>query len=380
MMSYRGQTDMKNNLIKIGIIGCGWIVEHAHIPSFRMLEGVTVSSLFDIDIQRASRLAKFYNVYGVYDDLNEFFNSGIDAVIVATPNILHVQYSLQALEHGLNVLCEKPVAFYSDEVKQLMSTAKRKNRLFVPGFVNRFRCDIMKIREIVQSNKIGDILSIEAGWLRRSGIPRPGTWFTKKSHSGGGVLIDLGSHVIDICLMLFGDKAPLNVTLKTSRRDKSVRELNAHWFIGDYVEEFQLDVEDTAFARVEFDNNAFLSLTLSWAADIEGDCTYFIIHGSKGNIKLKTLFGFSDDRLWKEDSLVLDKSKSKVVDISFDKNSNNTKKAFHNMASFFVDVLNGKNTGHLTDEDALKTVSLIEKLYSSEKKIDSETEGTKRRE
>ena len=363
---------MKNNCIKIGIIGCGWITEHAHIPSFSMLEDVSVSSLFDIDIQRATRLAKLYNINGVYDDLDKFFNSGIDAVIIATPNNMHMQYSLQALEHGLNVLCEKPVAFYSHEVKQLMNSAKGKNRLFIPGFVNRFRYDIMKIHELIQSKKIGGIVSIEAGWLRRSGIPRPGTWFTSKSHSGGGVLIDLGSHVIDICLMMLGDQVPLSVTLITSRQDKREQKLNAQWFNEDYIGEFKVDVEDTAVARVEFNNNVLLDLKLSWAADIEGDCTYFIIHGSKGSIKLKTLFGFSNDRLWKDDSLVLEESKSNALDISLDKNTNNAKKAFHSMSNFFVDALNGRNTGHLTDKDALKTVSLIEKLYNSEKKIDNE--------
>lgn len=361
---------MEDKKIKIGFIGCGWIVEHAHIPAFGKIRGVEITAVFDTDIERASKVAKIYNIPGVFKDLYDFFLSGIDAVIVATPNISHVQYSLQALQHGLHVMCEKPIAINSSDVRKLIDTAEKKSRLFIPGFVNRFRYDILKIRELLQENKIGKIVSVQAGWLRRSGMPRPGSWFTNRAFSGGGVLIDLGSHVVDLCLMIIGDKLPLNQVLTTSMQDSKAEQINAQWFNSDYVGGLQIDVEDTAIGRVEFEENILLDIKLSWVSEIDGDCTYFIINGAKGSIKLETLFGFSNDRLWENDSLVIQESNKGAEVIPLDKSKNSTMNAFCDMAKFFADAVRAGNTSYLTSYDGLKTVELIEKLYKSENRVD----------
>jgi predicted dehydrogenase len=364
---------MKSRNVRIGIIGCGWIAENAHIPAFSMQRNVTVSSVFDIDILRAQRLAKLFNIPGAYDNLDEFLCSDIDAVIIATPNATHVQYSLQALKHGMHVLCEKPVAIHSNEVKQIIDTAEEKHSLFIPCFVNRFRFDILKMRELVQSDRIGDIIGIEAGWLRRAGIPRPGTWFTNRAYAGGGVLIDLGSHIIDICLMILGDRMPLKLSLAASRQYEDVENANALWFETNYTGEYHIDVEDTVDAQIYFEGDVFLKLKLNWAAQISGDYTYFIIHGTRGRINLQTLFGFSNDRLWKDDSLVLEDDKYNIEKITLDKNINNTRKAFYDMASYFTDAIKGKRTKYLVGTDALKTVELIEGLYNYEKETAKKT-------
>ncbi len=357
---------MLNRNIRIGFIGCGWITEHAHIPAFISNEKVSICSAFDTEIKKASRLKEKFDIPNVYDDLNMFLNSGIDAVIIATPNNTHTEYSIKALEHGLHVMCEKPVAILSEDVKVIIDTAQKKNRLFIPGFVNRFRNDIKKIREYIESKKIGDVAGIDAGWFRRSGIPRPGTWFTNKFYSGGGVLIDLGSHVIDICLMILRDKLPLYVSLSSSNQNIKTASMNAEWFNGNYVPMLPIDVEDTAIGKIEFEENIFLNIALSWAADIEGDCTFITVYGSKGSIKLQTLFGFSNDRLRDEDSLVIMEG-SNTINVLLDKEMNNTRNAFSEMAKYFVNAIYENDISFLSGIDALKTVSLIERLYKNEK-------------
>lgn len=357
---------MKSKDIRIGIIGCGWIIEHAHIPAFNKIQSGIVSSLYDLDIRRALRLGKMFDIHKAHDDIDAFFNSGIDAVVIATPNNTHFTYSLKALENGINVLCEKPIALYAHEVRRLISVENEKDVRFVPGFVNRFRYDVMKLYEYVKSGKIGEVLKVEGGWLRRSGIPRPGTWFTNKELSGGGVLIDLGSHILDICLMMLDGKKPISMALETLKSGNKANVSDAQWFKGDYRKELSIDVEDTALVRAEFEGNVQLDVRLSWATDIEGDCTYFKISGTEGCIKLKTLFGFSNERLWKDDTLVIRDNSGSIHNIVFEKSSNNTMKAFSEMAKFFVDAINGKRSDYLTGMDGLRTVEFIEKLYSSE--------------
>ncbi|MEC0090211.1 Gfo/Idh/MocA family protein [Paenibacillus macquariensis] len=363
---------MKSQRLNIGIIGCGWIAEYAHIPAFKQISDVKISSVFDIDIGRAARLAKAHDIQGIYSSLNDFLDSGIDAVIVATPNHSHAQYTMESLRRGLHVICEKPVAIRAGDVKQIIEIAEQNQLVYFPAFVNRFRYDVLKMREFIQSNRIGEIIHVEAGWLRRSGIPRPGTWFTNKALSGGGVLIDLGSHMVDICLMLFGDKQPLSQNLDTVMQESKADPLDAGWFKGEYSVGLPMDVEVTAISEIGFSGSSKLNLKLSWAADINGDCTYFIVKGTKGNIKLKTLFGFSNDKLWNEDSLIVEDSAGVEV-ITLDNSINNAMEAFHAMGQFFADTIRGGATRYLTGSDGLRTVELIEKLYSNENRIDRET-------
>ncbi len=348
--------------IRLGFIGCGWIVENAHIPAFSKLDTVEILSVFDVDIDRARRISEAFNIKNYCDNIEQFFASGIDAAVIATPNHTHADYSLRALGHGLHVLCEKPVALSTSEIKEIISTANAKGLVYMPGFVNRFRYDIMKLRDIVLSGELGEIKSIEAGWLRRNGVPRPGTWFTSREYSGGGVLVDLGSHVIDICMMLFGSQKPQELTLITSMLDNRTVLNSAQWFTGNYTDRYQVNVEDTAYAEVKYDDGRSINLKLSWTAPIDGDATYFNIIGTKSSVKLKTLFGFSNDKLWQKDLLIKSHNENEV----FDSNTNSTRNAFDSMAIYFSGIIGGQVADYLKPEDAFNTVSLIEQLYINE--------------
>ena len=360
---------MRTRIVKIGIIGCGWIVENAHIPAMLKILSIDIKSVFDIEIKRATRLANLFNIDNAYDDINDFFNSGIDAVIIATPNFTHVEYSLQALKYGMHVLCEKPVGIYSQNVKEIIDLAQEKKLLYIPAFVNRWRQDIVAIRDLILSGRIGNIISVDAGWLRKCGVPRPGTWFTNKELSGGGVLIDLGSHIADIGLMLLGDRKPLSYSLSTLPYKNVIESSSAaNWFkANNYDNGLHANVEKTAYASIKFEGGGLLNLKLSWESPIDGDCTYFNIIGTNGTIKLKTLFGFSNDRLWNDDSLIIEDDKSNITIMRLDRDFNNTKNAFSDMAKYFVDLINGVDATYTNCSDALRTVELIENLYKVER-------------
>lgn len=357
---------MKRKIVKIGFAGCGWIVDKAHIPAYINLEDVQIFSVFDVCKSRVIDLAGRYNIPGVYDDYDEFLKSGIDAVIIATPNFTHADYSIRALEHGVHVLCEKPVAINTEEIKNVINVANKQNRLFIPGFVNRFREDICIIRKLVSNDRIGEITDVKAGWLRRAGIPRPRTWFTNKELSGGGVLIDLGSHIIDICLMFLGKAVPREMSLLTNEASKTAQEAGASWFKSDMEGSLPVDVEDMATGRISFEEGATMGFEVGWSAPVERDCTYFILTGTKGQIKLKTLFGFSDDRLWKEDSLSVESTNSEPEDICINMDTNNSRKAFFSLAEYFVNCIRGEKANVLGSDDALRNVETIERLYKSQ--------------
>lgn len=354
------------SIVKIGIMGCGWIADFAHLPALSQIEKVKVEALFDIQSGRGKSLGEKWKVSKVYSDMNEFFDSGIDAVIIATPNATHVPFSLEALKRGIHVLCEKPVAFTAEEIEQIQCVAKEHNVLYIPGFVNRWREDIQKVYGLLREGAVGQIQDIQAGWLRRRGVPRPGTWFTNKQLSGGGVLVDLGSHVMDICLLFLEDLKPSSYKLYSSICDgeKMKTAGGAEWFKRADTEELSLDVEDSVAAYVEFEENVHMEVKLSWLAPVEGDCTYFKIKGTEGEIYLKTLFGFSNDRMWSKDSLKVSGKKNFELVLNEDRLS--AKNAFCGMLRYFVNAVISRNTDFTNVEDALKNVSLIEQLYKIE--------------
>lgn len=354
---------MDKRIIRLGIAGLGWIVEKSHIPSFEKIDCVEIVSIFDISEERRKYIAEKFHIRKQYSEYLEFLQSGIDAVVIATPNYTHAQYSIQALENGIHVLCEKPIALISKEVRQAIKEAENNNCLYIPAFVNRFRYDIQKLKECVDKGKIGEIISINAGWLRRAGMPRPGSWFTNKKYSGGGVLSDLGPHVLDICLMLLKDKMNLKNSIVKIFYSEEDSNAGADWFKTAEKKDLPIDVEDTVIGEVYFEEEILLKFAVSWCAPTKGDCTYFVIKGTKGKVILHTLFGYSNDRLWDKNNLVIEDVYGNREKVVLDEFLNTSDEAFYNQAQAFVNQIQGDSKGELSAIEAFKNVSFIETLY-----------------
>lgn len=358
---------MYTDKVTIGIVGCGWIAENAHIPALLNNEKVNVKAVFDTNIERAQTISDRYSIEYAFGDFEDFLDCGFDGIIIASPNDTHVQYTLEALIRKIGVLCEKPVAWKSSEVKEIIRVSKEHNVVYVPGFVNRWRQDIQTMYHTIKEGKLGEIRFVDAGWLRKSGVPRPGTWFTNRECAGGGVLVDLGSHIIDICLMFLGDKKPVNYELKTSicNQNKVKQSGAAGWFSKNDASELEMNVEDTAIVKVLFEDDVTIHTKLSWLASIDSDCTYFKVVGTKGEMELKTLFGFSNERLWKEDILI--STIEGVNDVIYlNMTENNSRNAFGEMLSYFCESLLSRKANYTNCYDAQKTVTLIENLYKRE--------------
>ena len=186
--------------LKIGIIGAGSISEY-HIRAFQKLGDVEIAAICDLNKVRASKIAEKYSIKSVYEKVEDLFaDNSIDAVTICVWNKLHADLSIQALQHGKHVLCEKPMALNAMEAENMVKAEEESGKLLMLGLVRRFDAKTEAAKKIVSDGSLGNIYYAKAAYLRRDG--QPGGWFSDKSKSGGGALIDIGIHSLDLLLYL----------------------------------------------------------------------------------------------------------------------------------------------------------------------------------
>lgn len=348
-------------MVNIGLIGCGWIIEKAHIPAFQKRSDAKITSVYDANRDRAKEIAEKYG-FTVSLAVEDLLCSDIDAVIIATPNDTHTFYTDLALAYKKHVLCEKPVALSGNAYKNSLKTAEVNHTILLPAFVNRFREEIIQLSQMIQQGLIGEVDRIEAYWVRKAGIPRPGTWITNKEHAGGGALIDIGSHLLDICLMLFKEEQIEKTGVGLEYRENHELE-SAGWCNNAESKYMAVDIETAASGRIRFKTGKYINFRVSWSDDIAGDETRITVYGNNGFIQLNTLFGFSNAGIHKEITLSISGKEEKNYKFSF---HNSASLAFERMAGYFLDVIQGKPLTYLTPEDGLYVIKAIELLYKSE--------------
>lgn len=358
--------DNKVKIIKIGICGYGWIARKTYLPLINERSDMLVTDLLETSPQAITDIKKESPGLRVHMDLESFLESDTDAILVLSPNFTHVDYTMRALVAGKHVLCEKPLAFSGREIQEVVECAWAGRLVYLPGFANRFRQDISAIKQMLVDGCIGKVVSINADWIRKSGIPRPGTWFTNRKKSGGGVLIDLGSHIIDICLWWLNfpsdDLSIEKASLTTMCHD--LKSGTAEWFDSDENRSLPVDVEDNASIILKSGENQIVKTALSWFYPAENDYTCFSITGTEGKIELKTLFGFSRNRLWNDDILTVEAG-GKVQKKILDKQENNSYNAFRKLINLFGEKIKGAAVNSLSADEAGSSVSLIERIYES---------------
>ncbi|PWM25900.1 MAG: hypothetical protein DBX40_04355, partial [Clostridiales bacterium] len=188
--------------VRIGIIGCGGIARAKHLPALSKLPNVEMVAFCDIIRERAETEAKKYGVPGakVYEDYKELLaDKTIDVVHVLTPNRSHSFITVDALEAGKHVMCEKPMAINVEEARKMLDAAKRTGKKLTIGYQNRHRNDSLYAKAEAESGALGEIYYAKATALRRRAVP---TWgvFLNEYEQGGGPLIDIGTHALDLTL------------------------------------------------------------------------------------------------------------------------------------------------------------------------------------
>ena len=262
--------------LRVGVIGLG--MGRGHVRRFRKHPRTDVVAVADKDEARLTERADELGVAGRYTDGAELIaREKPDIVCVATPNCLHKPLTIQALEAGCHVLCEKPMAMNADEARAMIAAARKADRRLMINFSFRFNPASWAMKREVESGAIGDIYFARTVWLRRRGMPRFGSWFGQKALSGGGPLIDLGVHRLDLALWLMGYPKPTWVM--GSAYNRVATEIAR-------AEGKAYDVEDMAVALIRFENGATVELEASWAGHIRHEEVMEThVLGTKGGLR-----------------------------------------------------------------------------------------------
>jgi predicted dehydrogenase len=275
---------MKKKL-RYACIGAGGIADKKHMNNYSKLESVELVAVCDTNIEAAQKLADKYKVVHVYDDYAEMFrNEKLDFVSICVPNFLHAQICIDALKAGLHVHCEKPLALNAEEVKNIIAEKNRQGKKVMVGVNNRFTNESAMIKKLADSDFFGEIYHAKCGWKRNSGIPGIGKWFTEKKYSGGGPLIDLGVHFMDLALYFMGYSRPVSVYGAAYANFKSENTRIRPGYKS--VEGGIFNVEDTAVGFVRLENGATIDFDFSWASNIEKEVKYIELLGTKGGMSM----------------------------------------------------------------------------------------------
>ncbi len=341
--------------VKIAVIGVGNISK-CHIEEGYLLnENAELYAFCDINEKTLNEKGKKYGVTRLYTDLDKMLAElpEIDAVSVCTWNVAHAECTIKALKAGKHVLCEKPMAMNADEAQKMIDTANECGKKLMVGFVRRFGDDAKLARDFIDAGSMGDIYYAKATYLRRNGCP--GGWFGDKSRSGGGPLIDLGVHVIDLVRFLMGRPNPVSVygaTFANIGKRDYLKDKPAYVAGGEV--DAPHDVEDLATALIRFDNGAVVSMEASFNLHMESDRGDIEMFGTKGGITLSPKF-----KLFTEINGYL-------ADVSLKKSSSITfEDIFKNEINFFIDsILNDSDLTSIA-EDGCTLMKILDAIYES---------------
>lgn len=270
--------------IKTGIVGLGNIGQyHAE----RLLElGVPLVGGMDVAPAARKRFERRYDV-DVYDDYEELYDVA-EAIVITTPNKFHEQYAVAAFEDDLHVLLEKPLAHTLESAERIAEAATESSGVTMIGFNNRFANTVQIVKNRIDGGELGTVQHLEANYVRRRGIPGRGSWFTRRAIAGGGALIDLGVHAIDLSLYLLGYPAVEEVS-GVARGEFGYRDEYAYldmWGTDSGPNEF--DVDDSASAFIRCDRNQTISLEVAWATN-RPENHEFVVRGTEAAARFDLL-------------------------------------------------------------------------------------------
>ena len=249
--------------LKVGIIGCGGIANQKHLPSIKTAGLADVVAFCDIKPERAEQASKKYGAEGarVYERYQDLLEEKLDAVYVCTPNRSHSEIAVAALNADKNVLCEKPMAINSAEALKMVETAKKTKKLLTIGYQSRYRSDSVYLKKECEAGVLGEIYYARAKAIRRRAVP---TWgvFLNEYEQGGGPLIDIGTHALDLTLWMMDNYKPKTVTGTVYHKLNNEKEPGNAFGPWDPKE---FTVEDSAFGFIVMENGATIGLEASWA-------------------------------------------------------------------------------------------------------------------
>lgn len=279
------ESDM-TKIIKAGVVGCGGIANGKHFPTIKKNGKIELVAFCDLIKERAEKAKEEYGTPDarVYTDYTELVKEDVDVVYVLTPNNAHAPVSIAAMKAGKHVMCEKPMAKTYAEAKEMVKTAKETGKILTIGYQNRYRADSQYLKSACEADELGEIYYAKAHAIRRRAVP---TWgvFIDEEKQGGGPLIDIGTHALDLTLWMMNNYEPASVTGSTYRKLADQTQTGNAW--GDWDPK-KFTVEDSAFGFIKMKNGATIVLEASWALNsLDVDEAKTSLCGTKAGADMK---------------------------------------------------------------------------------------------
>lgn len=278
---------MSQRILRAGIIGCGGIATGKHLPGLAALDNVQVTAFCDNIRDRAASAAQKFGPPGaaVYTDYRQLLaDKSIDLIHICTPNKSHCEITVAALEAGKHVMCEKPMAKTAAEARKMVEASRRTGKKLTVGYQNRFRPDSQYLYKICRRGDLGEIYFAKAHALRRRAVP---TWgvFLNEEEQGGGPLIDIGTHALDLTLWMMDNYQPKYVVGNAYHKLGNRKDAANAWGPWDPA---KFTVEDSAFGFITMQNGATVILESSWALNTldEGEAMTTLC-GTEGGADMK---------------------------------------------------------------------------------------------
>jgi predicted dehydrogenase len=252
--------------LRCGVIGTG-AIGLEHLSSFSLCHRATAVAIAEINPVRSKEASERFKIPRAYSDYRELLEQvDIDAVTIALPNYLHAPVAIEALKARKHVLLEKPMAMNAREAAKIADTAAKMRRTLMVGQNYRFNRQTQIAKVVVQRGDLGEVYHARCFWLRRSGIPRTGSWFTQKKFAGGGATHDIGVHMLDAALHLMGDFEVATVSGQTYAKFGPRNLGEGTWGRSEIDPQKPFDVDDCGVALLKLKSGRTVSLEVSWAA------------------------------------------------------------------------------------------------------------------
>lgn len=331
-------------MVRIGIVGAGKICQGPHMGAYDKIDNAEIVAICDIDEKKLESVEKRYPNAKLYTDYREMIQrETLDAVDICTPNVLHSEIAIYALNNGLHVICEKPDAINVAEAEKMKEASEKNGKVLMVIRNNRYRPTTKFLKQYIAEDKMGEIYAGRCGWIRRRGIPGWGGWFTDKKQSGGGPLIDLGVHIIDLAMYLMGNPKPVTVSGCTYSKFP-------------HTSYSKTDVEDLAMGFIRFENGACLQIEFSWASNIEYDQMFVELRGTKSGSRMSGI-----DR--KFDVFTEECGTNITIKPAID--DYNCPPHHEQNIRHFIDVIEGKADPDFTPQQGVNMVKILEAIYKS---------------
>jgi len=257
--------------LKVAVIGTG--MGRYHMKEFVESPNVNLVAVCDLNRAEALQFAKEYGADKVVSDYHDLWEvPNLDAISIAVPNFLHAPIAIEALERGLHVMCEKPMATSLADAKKMVATAEEQNKRLMIGMSQRFRPQSLALHGMVERGELGDIYYARSTWIRRRGVPvihfssggsmGRGSWFVNKEKAGAGALFDIGVHMFDLTWWLMGNPKPVSVSAASYR----------NLWVDEFARrEIPYDIDELSSAMVRFENGVTAFFDVSWAANQDNE-------------------------------------------------------------------------------------------------------------